>query len=505
MSVAEASEKNTGRREVAGTLGDPRAERIRALKNRLVQLTSYLKKDNNSIRSMGYFYDLADNLLDKRAREIEDFKKGGGKVVGVFCNFVPEEIVIAAGAIPVGLSFGFSETILRAEEYLPRNFCPLIKSSFGSFLDGNPLFDLCDVVIIPTSCDGKKKLGEIVAPHKPVWIMEVPHSTNTSQSRNLWLTEIKLLAKKLGKFTGKRVTRRKLSKAITLVNRKRAIVHRLYRARMGDPPIWGRDAMLVTYLSYFDDIDRWMEKTTILCEEIEGKKTFADEDMPRLLITGSPLVAPTWKVPVIIEESGGVVITDDLCTGTKGYWDPVERNYFTSDQLISIADRYLMNTCSCFTPNTARVVRLKQFVKEWSIDGAIYHVSQACHTYGMEQINVNREFDAIDIPVLNIETDFSQEDVEQIRTRVEAFLELLVARKRRRRLGEGALMPASDARGHVGGAHTPSSGHHIHKAGQQKVFSYRPGFPVYEQASGKPYVPKSGKLLDIEKLKKPER
>lgn len=459
---------------------DPKILKLKRLDKRMKDLSEYLRTRNNGIESMEYFYKLSENIFTGRVKELREFKEKGGKIVGVLCNFVPEEMILAAGAIPIRLAFGFSETILTAEEYLPRNFCPLLKSSFGSFIEFNPLFDLVDVVVIPTSCDGKKKLGELVAPHKPVWILEVPHCTNTQQARDLWLKEIHLFGKRLKDLTGKKVTRSNLNKSIDLVNTKRAVIRRLYEARRKDPALWGRDALLVTSLSYFDEINRFIERTHILCQELEKHDSFAKITTPRIMITGSPLVAPTWKIPVIIEESGGVVVMDDLCTGTKGYWDPVERTPFAMDHLIPIADRYLMNTCACFTPNTARVVRLKQFSEDWRIDGVIYHVSQACHTYGMEQRNVNREFETLDIPVLNIETDFSQEDVEQIRTRVEAFLEMIIARKRRKA---------------AGGKMAKSTG---------PQFQFNKDFPVHEQGLGEDYKGEKGEKLDIKDLRPPK-
>jgi benzoyl-CoA reductase/2-hydroxyglutaryl-CoA dehydratase subunit BcrC/BadD/HgdB len=457
---------------------------------------------------MDYYYNLADSLFDGRAKELADFRSRGGKVVGILCNFVPEELVIASGAVPVRLAFGFSDTILTAEEFMPRNFCPLLKSSFGSFLESNPVFDNCDVVVIPTSCDGKKKLGEVLAPHKPVWMLEVPHCTNTSQGRDLWLTELRLLAKRLSKLTGRRITRTRLSKAITIINRKRAMVHRLYETRKGTPSIWGRDALLVTAMSYFDDIQRWTARTEELCREVESKSPIVGPGTPRILITGSPLIAPTWKVPNIIEESGGIVVSDDMCTGTKGYWDPVERNFFTSDQLISVADRYLMNTCACFTPNTAREVRIGQFIEEWKIDGVIYHVSQACHTYGMEQNKINHELESRDIPVLNIETDFSQEDVEQIRTRIEAFLELITSKKRREQGGKIAPERTMKGEKRSSGPRSPPLepkpfSEKTARSAPNQSFRFNVDFPIHEQPLGEDYVPANGPKWKMEDLRPP--
>jgi benzoyl-CoA reductase/2-hydroxyglutaryl-CoA dehydratase subunit BcrC/BadD/HgdB len=322
------------------------------------------------------------------------------------------------------------------------------------------------------------------------------------------LTELRLLARKLSKLTGTRMTRSRLSKAITIINRKRAMVHRLYETRKDLPAIWGRDALLVTAMSYFDDIQRWTVKTEELCREVESKTPVVGSGTPRILITGSPLVAPTWKVPVIIEESGGIVVSDDMCTGTKGYWDPVERNFFTSDQLISVADRYLMNTCACFTPNTAREVRIGQFIEDWKIDGVVYHVSQACHTYGMEQNKINHELEAKDVPVLNIETDFSQEDVEQIRTRIEAFIELITSKKRREK---GQVMGPQPAQHRITGMNRPKlpaaqPGTQVQQAGRGigiRSFRFDPDFPVHEQPLGEEYLPRNGQKWKMEDLRPP--
>jgi len=149
------------------------------------------------------------------------------------------------------------------------------------------------------------------------------------------------------------------------------------------------------------------------------------------MITGSPTVFPTWKIPILTEESGGIIIMDDICTGSKGFWDPVEVPHWTmEDMLLSLADRYLMNTCACFTPNTARLIRLQGFVKDFNVQGVFYHILQACHIYGVEARRIESALKSDGIPMLTIETDYSQEDVEQIRTRVEAFLEMIIARRK---------------------------------------------------------------------------
>lgn len=429
---------------------DPRSKAFLEMSdNKVAQQMDYLRRNGPGTRSLEYFYNGFTNLNAQRMEEIRAAKAQGKKVIGYLCNFVPLELILAADAIPLSLNTGYSETILPAEEILPRNFCPLIKSSFGSVIEKSPLFGLVDVVIIPTSCDGKKKLGELLAEHVPVWIIEVPHTTNTRQSRWLWLNEIKNLKKQLQKFTGNRISNGKIRQAIATLNVQRAEVHRLYNLRKGQPPIWGRDALLVTNYAQYDDPERWNRQVGLLNDELERSKPVTGKAYrPRILLTGTPLAVPSWKIPVLAEESGGVIVMDDICTGTKGMWDPVETSAWTgSDLLVSLADRYLMNTCACFTPNNARIVRLKRFVEDWKVDGVIYYVMMACHTYGMEQRRINQEMEDMNTPVLNIETDFSQEDVEQIRTRLEAFMELI---RTRHALKTGAVLDKElHPRGHA--------------------------------------------------------
>ncbi len=263
--------------------------------------------------------------------------------------------------------------------------------------------------------------------------MEVPHTNETPQARKLWLTEIKLFKKNLEELTGKKITRSSLKKAIEISNKKRSLIRRLYEVRKRkSPPIWGRDALLVTSVSHFDNLTRWNTKVEELCQEIEGKEEgVCPESTPRILLTGSPIFMPTWKIPMIIEESGGIIVSDDICTGSKSFWDPIEVPHWTmEDMLLSIADRYLMNTCACFTPNTARLIRLQGFVSDFNVQGVFYHILQACHIYGVEARRIETALKTDGIPMLTIETDYSQEDVEQIRTRVEAFLEMIAARRK---------------------------------------------------------------------------
>jgi len=399
---------------------------------RIAEEVDSMAAGNPGIAGMKYFYDLARGLYTTRVKELEAARASGRKLVGVFCNFVPEELVLAAGAIPIRLCSGSQEPIATAEEVLPRNFCPAIKSSLGMLMAGSPHFALADVLITPTTCDGKKKMAEVLAEHKPTWVLEVPHTTVTQPARELWLSEIRNLKKNLEEFTGNRITKKALRAAIELTNRRRALIRRLYEVRKRENvPIWGRDVLLSTNLWFHDDPERWIRHMELLCDEVEAKKEgVRDANAPRVLLTGSPVILPTWKIPRLIEESGAILVADEICTGAKVVWDPVYVVDWSMDEMmLSLADRYLMNSCACFTPNRARIERLLQFVKDFKVSGVLNHVLMGCYIYAIEGRHIEKSLMEKGTPMLTIETDYSTEDVEQIRTRIEAFVEMIQGQK----------------------------------------------------------------------------
>lgn len=392
-----------------------------------------LAKANVNVNSMNYFYDFAKGLFSKRLDELQLTKEKGVKVVGSFCSLVPEEFILAAGAMPIRLCTGFYGTTLAAEEVMPRLFCPLVKSSIGFFLGQSKLFRVVDIIIVPTTCDCKKRLGEVFAEMKPAWALEVPHNTEAPQARKLWLEELKLLKEHLEQLTNNRIGEKELRGAIDLCNRKRTVVRRLRALGASLPNVAG-NILLTIHLSYYDDAERWCERAETLCAELERKKVgqvLDDDFSPRVLLAGSSIIMPNWKLPRIIEDAGGVIVCDDLCSGTKGVYDPVQAQDWTiDDMIIAIAERSLTINCPCFTPNIGEINRILRFVEDFQVDGVVYHVLQGCHPYSFETRAVETALKRRNIPMIKIDTDYSREDVEQIRTRIEAFLEMIVARKK---------------------------------------------------------------------------
>jgi benzoyl-CoA reductase/2-hydroxyglutaryl-CoA dehydratase subunit BcrC/BadD/HgdB len=395
-----------------------------------------MKKTKDRPSQMQYFDENA-NFFGKREEEVQQYKEAGGKIIGHFCAFTPIELIYAADAQPIRLDSGFYDTVHLGEEILPVEVCPLVKSSLGvKTVNLHPYFELCDAVINPLTCDGKTKLGEILNDYMPIWTLNVPRVKDSSQSKSFWMEEIKELKKKIEELTGEKISRERLKSAIELVLRAQKAFRRLYDLRKSDViTITGRDAMLVTENLFHDDIHRWTEKTEELCSELERRvaeeRSICDPDAPRLMLVGSPIVWPNWKIPNLVEESGGIIVCDEFCSSMRSLYDPVGVDEWTMDDMLrAITERYLLPcTCPCFTPNDDRVVRLLQMAEEFKVDGVIYHVLRGCHVYSIEFLKVKRAFEHKDIPSHKIESEYSQEDMGQIKTRIQAFLEMVKTRK----------------------------------------------------------------------------
>ena len=390
----------------------------------LVQET-FLTQTNRPAKMDFFDFVLAD-IHGIRVHELQDIKAKGGTVIGTFCVYVPEEIILAAGGTCVGLCSGVDVGSAEAEKVLPRNICPMIKASVGFKMTRMcPYFESTDLVVGETTCDGKQKAWEILGEMTPTYVMELP-SMKRDSSRKLWNTEVEAFKDVVEKTTGKTASEADLKAAIVKVNGKRRALLRLSDTRKADPsPISGKDALLIEQIAFYDDVDRFTAKTNELAEELEkrvaaGEGAFA-KGTPRLMISGTPMTVPNWKIPHIIETSGGVVVVEESCTGQRYFRELVDES--NGDAMTAIADRYLKTDCACFSPNDERVENIIRLAKEYNVDGVVYTSLMFCGPYSVEYSKVKKALDAAGIPLVKIETDYGMEDVGQIKTRIEAFIE----------------------------------------------------------------------------------
>jgi benzoyl-CoA reductase/2-hydroxyglutaryl-CoA dehydratase subunit BcrC/BadD/HgdB len=197
-------------------------------------IQSVFQSQENRPKSIEYYDSVIMDIHGKRPKEVFDRKNKGDKVIGAFCNFFPEEIVHAAGAVPLSLCGGVELPISDAEKILPRNTCPLIKSSFGFKISRLcHYFQLADLLVGETICGGKKKMYELLGEHVPTYVLHLPHKKDDAISRNLWFEEVKKFKGLVEGLTGREITDNKLRKAIDLVNRKLEALARVYKHQKG--------------------------------------------------------------------------------------------------------------------------------------------------------------------------------------------------------------------------------------------------------------------------------
>lgn len=384
----------------------------------------------NRPQAMQYFDFVISEVHGLRVKELVDHKLKGGKIVASFCVFVPEELILAVDAVSIGLCAGAQFPVATGEKVLPRSICPLIKASIGFKLDSIcPYFQVADFVIGETTCDGKKKAWEILNDFIPTYVMELPQRKE-KEDYDLWEAEVNRLMQKLETETGKAVDFESLSQAVAKVNNRRKVLRRLYDLRKADPvPISGKDALLITQLAFFDDPERFSAKVSELCDELEERVKegigVVPQGTPRILITGSPMPIPNWKIHDIIENCGGAVVCEETCTGTRYFEQLTEEGQTISEQLKQIAMRAMKINCACFTPNNERINDILRLVEEYKIDGVIYYNLQFCHPYSIEYYKIERALQAAEIPVLKIESDYSEEDLPILQNRIQAFLEMV--------------------------------------------------------------------------------
>ena len=390
----------------------------------------YMSQENRP-KAMQYLDFVISEVHGLRVEELMEAKKKGNKVVGTFCVYVPEELILAVGGTCVGLCAGAEIGIDEAEKVLPRNTCALIKSFMGFKLAGLcPYIQASDLVVGETTCDGKKKAYEILNDYKETYVMEIPQM-KTERDRTLWRGEVIQFKEKVEEITGRKITPENLREGIKTANNKRKALQRLSALRKATPsPISGLDALLVNQIAFYDDPLRFTRNVNDLCDELEervkGRIGVSQNGTPRILVSGSPMAVPNWKIPFIIETSGAVVVAEESCVGERSTRDLVSEDGDTLDKMIdAIVDRYFKIDCACFTPNEERTDHILDLAKEFKADGVIHYSIQFCTPYTVEAYKVEKAIQKTGIPFMKIETDYGMEDMGQLKTRIEAFLEMV--------------------------------------------------------------------------------
>lgn len=362
--------------------------------------------------------------------KVKNIKENGGMIAGIFCTFTPLEIIEAAGMHPVSLCGSSEEPIIDAEAHLPKNICPLIKSSYGFALtDTCPYTYFSDIIIGETTCDAKKKMFELLGKTKNVHVMQLPQSIDRDYSWDIWAKEVQILRERLEKESGNTVTDEMIRERVIERNKYRKLhVEFLELGKLTPPPLTGFEmGTVIDGLNYEFNIDEKSEKLRALIDDTLEKYNSGEnrvsKDAKRILITGCPIGGVINKTVKVIDQEGGVVVCFENCGGIKNAGKMIDED--AEDIVKAIADKYLSIGCSVISPNENRLEHIKTLIEEYKVDGVVEIILQACHTYNIESKLVKDISNEMGVPHIRMETDYSASDEGQLRTRLAAFIEML--------------------------------------------------------------------------------
>ncbi|MEE9602065.1 MAG: double-cubane-cluster-containing anaerobic reductase [Thermoguttaceae bacterium] len=365
-------------------------------------------------------------MIENCHQYASDARDAGRPVVCIMCEYTPRELIMAVGGVPVCLCGGSADTIPPAEEHLPANLCPLIKSTYGYHLQrSNHFLEMADLVVGETTCDGKKKMFELMGRTRPMYVLELPQKADDADAFEQWFRELKKFRSHLQNRFGVEITDARLREATVVMNRERALRRQLAELMKSDsPPITGRQ--LLNFKSTISGIPADLEQYEQAIKHFQGKCGADTGSRVRVLMTGVPQVHGAERVLDIIENSGGLVVCSENCTGLKPLIDDVDEA--ATDPLRAVAQKYYQLPCSVMTTNNRRLESIRQMAEDYRPQCIIDLIWQACITYDVESHRVRQLAEQeLGIPYLRIETDYSPSDSARIAVRVEALFETVRA------------------------------------------------------------------------------
>lgn len=361
--------------------------------------------------------------------KVKNYKDAGGKLVGYLCAYTPLEVIDAAGIAAVGLCGTSNETVPTAETVLPANLCPLIKSTYGFALSQKcPFTYFSDLIVGETTCDGKKKMYELLGDIKDVHVLHLPQGQGRSYEADAWYEEVKYFKEEIERRFSVVITDDALRAAVRKRNRLRRALLDVYNLQASVPPAMGGVELMSTLLSgtFSFDSDEFADRLEALVAErgdAQPGTSPIDAQAKRILVTGCPTGGLIDKMGKVIENNGGVIVCLDNCMGDRTNRMLVDED--ADDILRAISDRYLAISCSVMTPNDGRMENTLEMVRAYQVDGVIDAVLTACHTFNVESTNMQKAMEEAGIPYMKLETDYSTGDSGQVETRLAAFIETL--------------------------------------------------------------------------------
>jgi len=352
---------------------------------------------------------------------VMDYKKQGKKVIGFLCSYVPEEIIYAGGMLPYRIRpTGCTETT-SADAYMSHLNCTFVRSCLEFMVKG--VFDSLDGMVITNSCDNIRRLYDILREKRPyplLHFISIPHKAGSDGAINWYKDEVSNFKENIENFFGIRISEGALKDAIDVYNETRNLLKRLYELRERvNPPITGAESLSVILAATTTPKEQYNQLLRKLLEELQGRKSLSDY-RARLMIVGSEYDDPAYTD--IIEDLGGLVVTDVLCFGSRYFWEPVETQ---KDLLGDLAKSYLSRpSCPRMSDRvTERADFIREMTERFKVDGVIFQKIRYCDLWGGESIYLEKRLKELNISLLSIEREYRLSGVGQLKTRMQAFLE----------------------------------------------------------------------------------
>ena len=353
-------------------------------------------------------------------------------LVGTYCVMAPQELIYAAGAVPVKLCSGNYTAFSIGDDIIPRDACPLVKAVAGfQDMELMPIYQDCRMMAVPITCDCKKKIVELLEKTHDVYPMQVP-ACRDDEDIDQYVEELYGFADRLEELTGKPVTWDTLAEGMNIVGFAKYELSRFLELKKRMPYLMrGTHILAAMNAASYMPANVWADCMHRLNEELQSriaeKQKITSRELPRIMITGSPVIFPNMKIPLLIEEMGGIMAADETCMGERGMSDPAVVVDESFDGMIRALANQAVRPCSCptFVDNDERIYRIRQMIDDYQIQGVIYHVLRGCLVYDFEYRRIEEELGKMGIPVIRLESDYNEEDVEQLRIRIEAFIELI--------------------------------------------------------------------------------
>jgi len=347
-------------------------------------------------------------------------KKTGGKVLGYFCTYVPEEILYAADVLPVRI-LGSHEPQNVTEPHIFGMFCPFCRDCLAQGLQGR--YDYLDGITIAQSCLHVRQSYTSWDLHIPTEFshyLPMPHNVQSERAVPFARAEFEVFKNKVEQWTGKTIRDEDLLRGIETVNRDRTLMKQIYDLRKKDEvPLTGLEAMYMVVSSQITDKTEHARIAEEVLRELQTR-TLDRTTGTRLMLLGSE--DDDTEFIAMVEGLEATIVQDDHCTGTRYFWDEVQLN---GDPLTAITERYVTRV-PCPTkdwPQRRRVERILQLAEQWEVQGAIIIQQKFCDPHELDIPAVRKALEAAGIRTLFLELDVTV-PVGQFKIRVEAFLEM---------------------------------------------------------------------------------